>query len=81
MRRSILFHSVTLSDRSLVEDSVILPNVKIGRHVTVRRCIIDKRCVLSDGFSVGVDPAQDRTRFHVTERGVCLVTPAMLRAL
>lgn len=81
VRRSILFHSVTMSDHSLIEDSVVLPNVKVGRGVTVRRAIIDKRCVLPDGFSVGVDAAHDRARFHVTERGICLVTPGMLGAL
>jgi glucose-1-phosphate adenylyltransferase len=81
VRRSILFHSVTLSDHSLVEDSVVLPSVRVGRRVTVRRAIVDKRCVLPDGLSVGVDAAHDRTRFHVTERGICLVTPGMLDAL
>jgi glucose-1-phosphate adenylyltransferase len=81
VRRSILFHKVNLSDHSLVEDSVVLPSVRVGRRVTVRRAIVDKRCVLPDGLSVGVDAAHDRTRFHVTERGICLVTPGMLDAL
>jgi glucose-1-phosphate adenylyltransferase len=78
VRRSILFHSVTVGENALVEDSVVLPNVNIGRNVVLRRTIIDKRCVLPDGFSAGVDPASDRARFHLTERGVCLVTPEML---
>jgi glucose-1-phosphate adenylyltransferase len=78
VRRSILFNGVQVADRSLVEDAVVLPNVAIGRGVTVRRTIVDSRCVLPDGFTAGVDPAQDKLRFHVTERGVCLVTPQML---
>jgi len=34
--------------------------------------------VLPDGFTAGVRPDEDRARFHVTERGVVLVTPSML---
>ncbi len=80
IRRSILFNGVTVSDSSLVEDSVVLSNVTIGRNCVLKRSIIDRRCVLPDGFTVGLDPAHDRARFHVTERGVCLVTPDMLGA-
>ena len=80
VRRSILFHGVRLSDGSLVEDSVVLPEVVIGRNVEVRRAIVDRGCVLPDGFRVGRDPVKDRTRFPVTERGICLVTQDLLAA-
>jgi glucose-1-phosphate adenylyltransferase len=49
--------------------------------VTLRRTIIDKQCVLPDGFEAGVDPVRDRARFNVTERGIVLVTPEMLAAI
>ncbi len=78
VRRSILFSKVRVGDRSLVEDSVVLPGVTIGRDVVVRRAVIDKRCVLPDGLEIGVDADEDRARFHVTERGVTLVSPEML---
>ncbi len=78
VRRSILFHGVRVSDGSLLEDAVVLPDVVIGRRVTLRRAIVDEGCVLPDGFTVGVDAAQDRARFHVTERGICLVTQDLL---
>jgi glucose-1-phosphate adenylyltransferase len=57
---------------------VVLPNVTIGRGVTLRRTIVDKRCEIPDGFTAGVDPVLDRGRLQVTERGHCLVTPQML---
>ena len=34
-------------------------------------------CVVS-GATVGVDASADRARFHVTQRGITLVTPEML---
>jgi glucose-1-phosphate adenylyltransferase len=78
VRRSVLFSSVRVRDYSLVEDSVILPQCEIGQHVVVKRAVVDRGCRLADGTRIGVDPGEDRRRFHVTERGVTLVTPAML---
>jgi glucose-1-phosphate adenylyltransferase len=78
VRRSVLFNGVHVAEGSLIEDSVVLPNVRIGCGVRLQRAIVDKRCVLPDGFQAGVDIARDRTRFHVTERGITLITPDML---
>jgi glucose-1-phosphate adenylyltransferase len=78
VRRAILFSKVRVGEGSVVEDSVLLPNVVVGRGVRLRRAVIDMCCVLPDGFCAGLDPAQDRKRFHVTERGITLVTPEML---
>ncbi|MBL8319578.1 MAG: glucose-1-phosphate adenylyltransferase [Burkholderiaceae bacterium] len=78
VRRSILFANVRVAEGSLIEDSLVLPDVVIGQRVTLRRTIVDKRCVLPDGFKAGLHPAEDAARFHVTERGVVLITPEMI---
>jgi len=79
VRRSILFSKVRVEDGALVEDSVVLPEVTIGRRATLRRTVVDEHCRLPDGFEAGLDHEADRLRgYHVTERGVTLVTPAML---
>jgi glucose-1-phosphate adenylyltransferase len=78
VRRSMLFHCVTIGEGSLVEDSVVLPNVVIGRDVQLSRTIIDKNCVVPDGFQAGLDPKADAKQFHITERGITLITPEML---
>ncbi len=78
VRRSILFSKVRVGEGSLVEDSLVLPDVTIGRGVTLKRAVIDKRCSLPDGFAAGMRADEDRARFHVTERGVTLVTSSML---
>jgi glucose-1-phosphate adenylyltransferase len=79
VRHSILFSKVKVGEGSLIEDSVVLPDVTIGKNVRLRRAIVDKHCILSDGFSAGLDPAHDRSRgFHVTDNGVTLIAPEML---
>ncbi|MBN9463650.1 MAG: glucose-1-phosphate adenylyltransferase [Burkholderiales bacterium] len=78
IRRSLIFSGVRANSYSLIEDSVVLPEVEIGRHVVLRHCVIDKGVVIPEGMRIGVDPADDRQRFHVTERGITLVTPDML---
>jgi glucose-1-phosphate adenylyltransferase len=77
---SLLFSQVRVHDYSTVDRSVILPRVHIGEHCVIRNAIIDEGAVVPDGTTIGVDPAQDRERFYVSEEGVTLVTAAMLRA-
>ena len=78
VRRSLLFSGVRVDEHSIVEDAVILPKVQIGRDVVIRRAIVDKRCRIPDGMKIGIDRQEDSRRFHVTEKGVTLVTPEML---
>lgn len=78
VRRSLLFSDVHIESGSLIEDSVILPNARIGSKVVLKRVVTDRGCEISDGTEIGVDPARDRQRFHVTKKGITLVTPEML---
>jgi glucose-1-phosphate adenylyltransferase len=80
VRSSLLFSNVRVDERTQIDRSVILPHVKIGAGSIVRRAIIDEGCELPPGSRIGVDPVADRERFHVTEKGVVLVTPDLLRA-
>jgi glucose-1-phosphate adenylyltransferase len=77
---SLLFSNVRIHDYSQIEGAVILPRVRVGERCVIRRAIIDEGALIPDGMQVGVDPEADRERFYVTEHGVTLVTPAMLRA-
>ncbi len=78
VRHSLLFSDVRVNSYSLIEDSVLLPNVDVGRYVTLKRVIVDKNCKIPEGMSIGVNPEEDRKRFHVSANGVTLVTPEML---
>ncbi|MBX5461875.1 MAG: glucose-1-phosphate adenylyltransferase [Steroidobacteraceae bacterium] len=81
VRESLLFSNVRVEERTLIERSVILPRVTIGAGCTVRHAILDEGCVVPDDMHIGVDAAEDARRFHVTEKGVVLVTADMLRRL
>lgn len=78
IERSLLSVKVRVQERGLIQDSVILPNVSIGRRVRLKRVVVDKLCQLPDDFSAGFDAQLDRQRFHVTANGVTLITPEML---
>jgi glucose-1-phosphate adenylyltransferase len=78
VRRSVLFARSRVGDGSLVEDSLVLPGAVVGRNVVLERTIVDKRCVIPDGMRIGVNAAEDRAHFNVTETGLVLVTPSML---
>jgi glucose-1-phosphate adenylyltransferase len=75
---SLLFSNVRVNSYSLVEDSVVLPDVDIGRRCRISKAVIDRGCVIPEGSVIGEDLEQDAKRFHVTPGGVVLVTPDML---
>lgn len=78
VKHSLLFSDVRVNSYSTIEDSVLLPNVDVGRYVTLKRVIVDKNCKIPEGMEIGVNPEEDRKRFHVSANGVTLVTPEML---
>lgn len=81
VRRCILFSNVRMNSYSTVEDCVLLPGVTVGRHVRMKRCVVDSECVIPANFVIGFDPEEDARRFYRTEKGIVLVTPEMLQAL
>jgi glucose-1-phosphate adenylyltransferase len=76
---SLLFSRAAVRSYSYVSDSVVLPDVKIGRNCRINRTIIDCGAIISDGTEIGVNHDNDRERgFRVTKSGLTLVTPDML---
>jgi len=77
---SLLFSNVRVHDYSAIDGAVILPRVRVGERCVIRHAIIDTGALVPDGMQIGVDREADEKRFYVTERGVTLVTAAMLRS-
>ena len=79
INRSLLFSRCHVHSHSIIEDSVVLPDVDIGEDCRVKRAIIDRGTILEAGTVIGLDPDADRKRgFRITETGITLVTPDML---
>jgi len=78
IRNSILFSNVRVHSYSEISEAVILPEVVIGRGAKLKRVVIDQGTRVPEGLVVGYDPEEDAKRFHVTEKGITLITPAML---
>jgi glucose-1-phosphate adenylyltransferase len=77
VHRSILGSNTRVNSFALVEDSILLDHVDIGRHARVRRAIIDKGVRIPPGTSIGYDHDQDRARgFTVSEGGVVVIAKA-----
>ncbi|MBT8135454.1 MAG: glucose-1-phosphate adenylyltransferase [Gammaproteobacteria bacterium] len=76
--RSLLFSNVHIENHTVVEDSVILPDVRIGAACKINKAVIDKGVVIPDGTIIGYYPDEDRQRYRVTDHGVTLVVPEML---
>ena len=74
VERSVLSPWVKVNSHALVTDSVLLDGVQIGRNATVRRAILDKGVVVTDGAMVGIDAQRDMERgFTVTDTGITVV--------
>ena len=79
VERSVIFNNCHINSYSTVQDSVVLPEVRIGQNCHIRRAIIDRGAKIADGTQIGIDLEADRGRgFRITENNITLVTPDML---
>jgi len=78
VRNSLLFSNVRVHSYCTINESVLLPEVEVGRGAILSRCVVDQGCRIPAGLRAGIDADADRKRFHVTDKGITLITPAML---
>jgi glucose-1-phosphate adenylyltransferase len=72
--RSVLSRGIRLHSFSVVEDSIIFPDVDIGDNARVRRAIIDRGVKVERGDRIGFDPEEDRKRFFVSDSGIVILS-------
>jgi glucose-1-phosphate adenylyltransferase len=78
VEHSLLFSNVHVNSYSKIFDSVILPDVEIGRRCTIKNAVIDKGCNIPPETEIGVNHEDDAEKYYVSETGIVLVTPDML---
>ena len=81
VRHSLLFTGVRVNSFARIENAVVMPHAEIGRGARLKDVIIDADVRIPPGLVVGEDPSVDGQRFRRTERGICLITQAMLDRL
>jgi len=79
--RSLLFTGVHLHSYAKLEGAVLLPQVDVGPGARLTKVVVDRSVRIPAGLVVGEDPVEDARRFRVTDKGVCLITQAMLDRL
>ena len=57
-----------------IEQSILMPGVRVGRHARIRRAIIDRDVFIPRGALIGYNDEEDRRRHTVTDNGVVVVT-------
>ena len=74
LTRCVLSPGVRVNSYCEVQDSILMPNVNIGRYSRIRRAIIDAGADIAEGSVIGYDLAADRAQgFTVTESGIVVV--------
>ena len=81
IRNSVVCNSVVANEQTELFECVVLPDCTIGERCKLRRVVLDRHCEIPDGTEIGYDPEHDAKRFHVSDKGVVLVTQEMLDKL
>jgi glucose-1-phosphate adenylyltransferase len=71
---SVLCPNVRVHSFCHIEECVLMPGVRVGRHARIRRAIIDRDVLIPRAALIGYNLEEDRRRHTVTETGVVVVT-------
>lgn len=82
IRKSLLFSNVHTHSYSVIEECVLMHSCDIGENCKLRRVIVDSKCRIPAGLTIGHNKMQDLANgFRVTVKSITLVTNDMLAAL
>ncbi len=71
---SILCPNVRVHSFCDIDRSILMPGVRVGRHVRLRRAIVDRDVFIPRGAQIGYNLEEDRRRHTVTDQGIVVVT-------
>jgi len=70
----VLCPNVRVHSFCLIDQCILMPGVRVGRHARIRRAIVDRDVIIPRGARIGYDVEEDRRRHTVTESGIVVVT-------
>jgi glucose-1-phosphate adenylyltransferase len=71
---SVLCPNVRVHSFCHIDQCILMPGVRVGRHARIRRAIIDRDVLIPRAAMIGYNPEEDRRRHTVTESGIVVVT-------
>ncbi len=71
---SVLCPNVRVHSFCHIDQSILMPDVHVGRHARLRRTIVDRNVTIPRGACIGYFPEEDRKRHTVSDKGVVVVT-------
>ncbi len=71
--RSILSPQVRINEYALVNDSILMDEVDVGRGARLNCVIADKGVRIPEGHMIGFDREKDSQNFTVTESGIVVI--------
>jgi len=73
VRHSVLSPGVIIEDGSLVRDSILFDDARIGRGARLTKVIVDKNAIVPDSFVIGEDAEADARYFRTYGDGIRIV--------
>ncbi len=78
VERSVLSPGVRINSYTHVFESILMEGAEVGRHVRLKKVIVDKYVKIPSGTTIGYNLEEDKKRFTVTEAGVVVVPKEMV---
>ncbi len=78
LEKSLLFSDCRVDKHCRLDAVVALPGCHIGESCRLRGVLLDNGCILPPGTVIGEDREADARRFHITEKGLVVVSREML---
>jgi glucose-1-phosphate adenylyltransferase len=74
VRRTVVSAGVSLDRGVVLDESVLMPNVNVGKGAVLRRTIVEEGTHIPPGFRAGFELEHDRRHHTVTGEGVVVIS-------
>jgi glucose-1-phosphate adenylyltransferase len=71
---SVLCPNVRVHSFCDIDQTILMPGVRVGRHARIRRAIVDRDVFVPRGALIGFNQEEDRRRHTVSDNGIVVVT-------
>jgi len=73
IKNTVLSPEVKIRSHALIEQSILMENVQVGKNVKLRKVIVDKDVNIPNGEEIGYNLLKDAKRFYVSKGGVVVI--------